>query len=562
VGPHTHLAAQGGSGGSFGAIELCYAAGLTFRGEFVRVTRLSPCPSESHRTSPPRQIGRNACNARLLRRKDGPVSPLTENSGALVSDIDLDAANAVIRSMSLETNQKKMIDSSNGSAISGGPCSLSYAGPARTAARCEGNMRKALVTLSGAGFIASLIVPSCVVEKKAADDGTGGSVFNTGGSGPILSGGASSQGGASVGGAPSTSESACPGLLEKFQQNPADVCSTSELAAQYNSINMLIVLDKSGSMKDIASGESKTKWAGAIDALKAALDPTETLVSYGFMLYPYSTPVAATSCELPDGAAAVNIPVAPASESVPAINDLMANTAPGGGTPTAAALAAAYDYYTKGAGVGLTGQKYVLLVTDGGPNCDPNITCGPDTCTANLDKSGSCGTGVANCCDPSLSTAKLDTRTLCLDDAQVISQLDALRAADINTFLIGIPGTEAYADYLDTFAEAGGKAVVGKDRKYYNVKNEQGLVDAFKTITTFLVHDCVVPLKEAPPDLNKVNVAVDCVELPQKTGDAVNWEWQPDITSIVIKGTKCDVIQNVGVKRIDVVNGCATIIQL
>lgn len=443
-------------------------------------------------------------------------------------------------------------------------------------------MRKALVTLSGAGIIASFILASCVVKEESDDDGDGGSNGSAKGGAPASSttkplvpatGGAQNTNPtAPNGGAPvsstvgGTKEPACPDLLQKLSSG-SDVCSATETAADYSHINMLIVLDKSGSMTATPAGDTKTKWVGATEALQQALNPNEPLVSYGFMLYPYASPVAASSCELPSGEDAVNIKIGAASETVPRIVQLMKDTAPGGGTPTASALQAALDYYTKGGGMALDGQKYVLLVTDGGPNCNAKLPCQADRCTAHLDKSGNCdGVSIANCCDPvNKSVGGPDPQSLCLDDVAVSNQLNALLGQGIKTFVIGIPGTEAYASFLDGFADAGGVPVTPtaeKPHRYYEVKNQAELLTAFKTITTSLVRDCNVKLAEKPLDLSKINVAVDCAELPQKSGEVVNWEYISATQSIEIKGARCEAIKSVGAKRIDVVNGCPTIIQL
>ncbi|HEY5958379.1 MAG TPA: hypothetical protein VIV60_17565 [Polyangiaceae bacterium] len=445
-------------------------------------------------------------------------------------------------------------------------------------------MQKALVTLSGAGLVACLVFSSCVVKESKDDDNDGGSDSGKGGGSSVATGGAraTTTAGVPKGGTPAVTPGAtggayvapstgvgggeaaaeCVGLLEQLKKSPEQVCSQSKVEAHYSKMNMLIVLDKSGSMTAIPSGYSKSKWAGAVDAIKASLNPNDPLVSYGIALYPYASPVPASTCELPSGQDAVNVRVGPAVQTVPLINDLMSNTTPGGGTPTAAALGAALDYYTKGAGIGLDGTKYVLLVTDGGPNCNKDINppCGADTCTAFMDKSpalANCWDGsTPNCCDPSVQTGALDPRALCLDDVSVTTQLNALHAAGINTFVIGIPGSEAYAAYLDGFAVAGGEPVVGKARKYYEVTGESGLTEAFKTITTKLIKSCEVPLIEAPKDRSAINVAIDCAVLPQKTSDVVNWVYDDATQAIIIQGPKCEQIKASGVTRIDVVNGC------
>lgn len=425
-------------------------------------------------------------------------------------------------------------------------------------------MRRALLTLSSAGIIAALFFASCTIEKDDDDDddagGSGGALNISGGNANILgSGGSTATTGATF------EQSECPDLLTTVQGNSSDVCSTSKKAAQFEKINMLIVLDKSGSMKDLQPPENvKTKWASAMDSLKAALKVDETLLSYGFMLYPYVDGGTAASCDLASGDAAVNVPISPASESVPRINDLMAANQPSGGTPTAAALTAAYNYYTTGAGKDLLGTKYVLLVTDGGPNCNSGLSCNPDTCTAHLDQSGNCGKGIDNCCDPAIKMADgTPGNSLCLDNVAVNTQLQTMLGQGIKTFVVGIPGSEAYAAYLDVFAESGGVAVQGKTHKYYEVKSESDLLAAFTQITTSLVRDCEVPLQEDPQDKSKINVAIDCSPLLKTAGDGTaNWEYDQPNRRILIKGKQCELIQAKGVKRIDVVNGCPTIIQL
>ncbi len=366
----------------------------------------------------------------------------------------------------------------------------------------------------------------------------------------------------SSGGSTGTTAEPCPDLLNTLNPGEAGVCSTSKVAASFSQINMLIVLDKSGSMNTTPDNYTKTKWAGAVDSLAKALKPEETLIKYGLMLYPYGTSGVA-SCELADGEAAVNIGVGPAATTVPQINALMKapTTAPKGGTPTAAALDSALKYYTIGAGVVLEGPKYVLLVTDGGPNCNPDVpACGPETCTANMDKSpASCGAGVPNCCAASVGTAGgPNPLALCLDDSSVVAKIQALRNAGIKTFVVGIPGTEQYSAYLDTFAVEGGVPVTdtSKTKKYYEVTGENDLLATFNTITTSLVRDCNVPLEEAPKDFSNINVAIDCSPVPQLTAGTPNWHYDAPTQSIVVEGSQCDRIKSTGVNRVDIVLGC------
>ena len=334
-------------------------------------------------------------------------------------------------------------------------------------------------------------------------------------------------------------------------------CGTTTIQAQYDTANILLVLDKSGSMTDQPDGFSVNKW----DALKTALDTSLKKVAgeinFGVLLYPFSAdhdiPLVCDTgcCDVAQGTAAVNVPIEPGASGVGKILDAVNATAPGGGTPTAAALASAYLYFTSGGGAALQGQKFVLLATDGGPNCNASNTCDEGHCTPNLD--GQCPTGMGNCCD--------NNAQYCLDDAAVVMQIQALADAGVSTFVVGIPGTEKYAQYLDNFAVAGGVPNPAAPPSYYAVAADggvQGLVDVFTSITTHLVRDCNVTLEDTPSNLDLVNVAVDCKVVPYAAG--AGWSLTgTDQKTLEIAGDECHAIQTNGAQRVDVVYGCPTV---
>jgi hypothetical protein len=435
-------------------------------------------------------------------------------------------------------------------------------------------MRKALLTLFTVGLVGAFLIPSCAKDEKdgnkKGEEGGASSGGLSGKGGTKATGGTKASGGSS-GGSSSTEVQACKDL--NIVSDTGEACNSTNMSAVYRDIHMLIVLDKSGSMDQSPVGfNGKTKWAATKEALTAALASSTNQVRYGLVMYPYSEgePIPAECglrcCELPVGGAAVNVPIKDASESVPAILEKLADTNPGGGTPTAKALAAAYDYYKTGAGVNLpAGDRYVMLATDGGPNCSDATKCESATCTADMDKQGSCGTKTVNCCAESLASSG-GGPTLCLDETGVLDQIKKLREEGIKTFVVGIPGTENYKTYLTRFADAGGAPDPKNEAlKYYEVTAAQGvegLTQTFKSITESLVRSCDVKLASAPVDSGKLNVAVECQLLQQGEGDAVNWVYNEnaDDPIIAIKGDTCTRIETQGVTRIDVIEGCTTII--
>ena len=174
--------------------------------------------------------------------------------------------------------------------------------------------------------------------------------------------------------------------------------------------NVALVLDKSGSMNDpLGAG---TRWSAMKTAVGTALDQVKGTLAFGLEFFPNAMSAGQT-CDVLAGEAAIVIPIGPGATTVPQIVKAFDANPPGGGTPTATALARAYDYFTIGGGKDLPGDRFVLLATDGGPDCNPSLTCPTDSCTVNLDDpQRTCGPrtasgGAANCCDSKLPFSAL-----------------------------------------------------------------------------------------------------------------------------------------------------------
>lgn len=383
---------------------------------------------------------------------------------------------------------------------------------------------------------------------------SGGTIGTTAGS--VLASGGSTLATASGGTAGTASFGCdlcqCPELIQE-----ASSCGIVKTAAWFGAANVLFVLDKSASMNATPDGYTKTKWAVLVDSFMVALQQSAPQVRYGMLLYPNAREAASLSCEVAAGESAVNIGVGPAADCVPRINSLLASTIPSGGTPTAAALRSVLDYYTVGAGTALEGTKHVVLITDGGPNCNAELTCDFAQCTANVDRTGSCGMAVANCCDPTGAAAGRPSPTLlCLDDASTLAAIQALHLVGVRTFVIALPGSEPYADYLDQFATAGGVPLRGLAHKYYSVAAESSLPEALTSIATSLVRQCEVPLLAPPADSNALNIAIDCSPIPQQSGGVANWVYDASSQSIVLLNAECENLRAHGAARVDVLNDC------
>ena len=348
---------------------------------------------------------------------------------------------------------------------------------------------------------------------------------------------------------------------------PDGACALNTLKATTREVNILLVIDKSGSMTNKPAGFATDKWTAMKDALSTALVAVEKNLSFGLELYPLSSdpqkpiPVQCTGncCDMPP-APGINVAVAAGTTSVPSILSALNGTAPGGGTPTAEALKRAYAYFTGGAGKSLNGEKYVLLATDGGPNCDTGAPpCDSSKCTLNLD--GLCplpaDAGGGNCCD-----TQFEGPGLCLDDQQTKLQIQNLNGAGIKTFVVGIPGSEAYKTYLDEFAVAGGEENPAAPPSYFAVSATGGvseLTTVLSSITKKLITTCELHLTSNPADFGKINVFVDGREI--KRDDPNGWVLDSSTTpaTIDLKGTTCTEVETKGAESVRIVFGCKSI---
>ena len=397
------------------------------------------------------------------------------------------------------------------------------------------------------------------VVINTSSGGTSGNSSNGSGGSNSGSGGGSSGGGSSTSGGDGgpTFAEACPDEAEELGPQ----CGAEALNSSANAVNMLIVLDKSGSM-DLDAGD-QSRWAAMKQALASALTAVQDRMNFGLDLYPRlsldtqtidkdTCGQAGNCCSMPDHDE-MSVPIGRGEEAVNLIIEKLDDTEPGGGTPTARALERALEYFENGHGSTLEGDKYVLLATDGGPNCNDLVTCDATLCTTNIDNPDAQCTfsQTNNCCE--------DSHEACVDSANVVDRIENLRDAGIGTFVVGIPGTENYSDYLNDFAEAGGQESGDDDYSYFRVDDVSELAGVFEEITIRLVTDCDITLPTVPQ--TAPTVVIDCDVIDRYEGDdneIVNWEWEPGSDEITLTGDACERVQQ-GVGRIDVILGCREI---
>jgi hypothetical protein len=364
-------------------------------------------------------------------------------------------------------------------------------------------LKTALVAAAFGGVVAA----SCTFNPAPAGSATGqGSGY--GGSGPLgvanstgQTGGSTASGaggsGQGTGVTPSPDGKNCGAVQVGLENVPPD---------------LLIVLDKSGSMAndemDKTCGNGcMSKWTATTTAIDTVVAMTETTIRWGLKYFSTDG-----SCGVANGAA---VPIAP--NNAQAISASIAGSKPAGSTPTAAAVTSGVKYLQ-----GLTdaNPKYILLATDGEPNC-----------------AGGSG------------------RTS--DRAGAVAAVTAAAAAGFPVYVVGVGNVMSAQDTLNMLATSGGRPQMGTP-SYYPVASTDELV-AVLTKIGGQIASCTFALPSVPPEPGNVGVYADGdvnKKIGRDTTHMNGWDYGPGMRSIELFGTACDNVKNKVYKNVQAIFGC------
>lgn len=292
--------------------------------------------------------------------------------------------------------------------------------------------------------------------------------------------------------------------------------------------DMLVILDRSNSMSDGGF------WTPVRDAIIGITSDFESEIYFGLMTFPNAIPPRSClglnyQCEPASG---VLVPVGP--DNALRIQTELASLVTCGGTPTAMTLQAAQIYMA----TLTTGHpQYLLLATDGAPNCNGGALDGR-TCRC---------TGI-NC---ALNSDN------CLDDARTYAMVDALRGAGITTFVLGI-ATTAFWDVMDEMARRGGTETAFRAERADEIRTR------FREIAG-AVASCDFDIGELDPDADReqVNFYFDGLVVPMDPDGPCDagWRWvDAERTRVEFCGEYCDRIMTSGVRNIGAKFGCPTVL--
>lgn len=319
-------------------------------------------------------------------------------------------------------------------------------------------------------------------------------------------------------------------------------CECLDVPLFYDAPTIYFVLDRSGSM---ANADKWNQVRVTVGKIMRSLGPR---ASFGATMFPgpSGTDVCAPGTEI--------MPVTPGdppSSGVdgPATTHLLAATrvVPSGGTPTGPTLEGVRARLATA-----PGRSFVILATDGAPNCNPNAGCGYNQCQPNIENVPGCPKeGPFNCCEPPDGY-----RENCTDATSTLGAIASLQTTGIPVYVVGLPGAAPYASLLDEMAVRGGTALPTSPRYFaVNAASEDVMLAALKKVAAQITGTCTFDLKEAPANAGLVNVYMDDVVLPY---EPVNG-WTISGKTVTLVGTACERVKSGDVLDVRIIAGCPRI---
>jgi hypothetical protein len=292
---------------------------------------------------------------------------------------------------------------------------------------------------------------------------------------------------------------------------PHGGCGTAAFQPTRTTGEMTLLLDRSNSMRDLTP--TGTKWTDLTGSIEAVL-AKRSEVAWGLSLFPGS-----------DRQACVVAPISvtPAVGAAASISSMIASATPtGSGTPTRGAVQQVGNEIL---GAARPTRKYVLLATDGEPNCSP----------------GSIG-NAQNFSD--INGAAQAVRSMA--------------EAGATTFVLGVAAGPDAAAALTTLAQAGGHARQGMT-PYYTANDATELVSALDEVAR-QVALCTFDLSPPPPAGSALTLSIGGHVFTRNithVGDG--WDVTGAGKAIELYGAACDAIQGGGSIQISYGCGAGTV---
>lgn len=295
---------------------------------------------------------------------------------------------------------------------------------------------------------------------------------------------------------------------------------------------VMFVLDRSASMNSSMddSLSSLTRWETLRSALATALPSVDQTIAIGALVFP------AISSSNVNCSVASKADLLPALGNVATLTRLIGSTTPGGSTPTAQAIDTAAKIMLDLRAA--TQARALVLATDGGPNCNSNLSALVCRCLS----TDPTGLGI---CQSSLE---------CLDDQRTEQTIAKYQKQGLPTYVIGIQsaGDNTLDDVLNAMAIAGGRPRTGANESYYAATSASELNSALTTIRD-QVGTCTFLTTSVPDQNGSIVVNINGNEIPSE-----QWLWGNKANGeIVLLGDACQAAVSDSAAVLSAVVGCS-----
>lgn len=299
-----------------------------------------------------------------------------------------------------------------------------------------------------------------------------------------------------------------PALHERDAPMGDASCGGFELVVERVPGTLAIVFDGSNTMGENYVGTSTPKWQVARDAFQTAIAPLAPSLFAGAIFYPTT----AGTCEVAPITNPPQIAITDGTAFLTAWDAFFAAFATKGTSPLVLAVqqadAALADPFPR------PGPRALVVVTDG-----VAVSCG--------------------------------------DPAAVLTPIAAMQARDIDTYVIGLPGSADPAEnpaLLTMMAQAGGTV------DYVAPANATQLQAELAKIASTAVADCAFVLDPPPPDTTDVHLFVTGVSAVAKPEEVMQgaggWSLSADGKMANLDGATCDAAKAGDYAKVQFIYGC------
>lgn len=316
-------------------------------------------------------------------------------------------------------------------------------------------------------------------------------------------------------------------------------CSTTTADARRLPVNLLIVLDRSGSMSE------RGKWTAAVSGLRALLGRLDGNIRVGLTMFPAPSGVGAA-----DRVATYNTPIVPIealSTNRARLDSTLSGASPSGNTPMNCATEGSRNYYES---FTMDGSRSVILITDGVPTSE-------------------CTTAPMCALFPPDFACLLAQGNVASNEVRVSVARGARGTPPIRYFVAGTP--DASDTFLSDLAFTGNTPRTPDCQRttscHYSLQTgsfEADLTRALDDIRGRAVScEFAVDADPSRVDPTRVNVNVTTggasTVVPRDVDHNNGWDYSPGMRSVVLHGPACQRVLADDGAQVRIVFGCPTI---